>query len=256
MLWGWCCGPSCTEPFRVRQILCHQKPWCYVACFLRLSSGEFISTSSHICGSWYLPIFPLRDRSLTLMKMACLIDLANFWSSLMTVLKLSLDTSWPVVLWWSWMVDGAFIYSLYLSVNVLPDSLIYYSQSTLPNLYLYITQLFCEMVSLSLGLTRRSFIVLPPLTYSMFAADVFTVFPKTLDVRHHCVRFVGIGGHTPGVVGTSVGHIGFDVNPIKAWPWYFQFLNVCLRWSSSSFLIVGDWNQQSWLCVNMLITLY
>ena len=46
---------------------------CYVtpsldvmACYLSLSSGEFISTSSHISGSWYLPIFLLRDGSFTL----------------------------------------------------------------------------------------------------------------------------------------------------------------------------------------------
>ena len=97
------------------------KPWCYLACYLSLSSCEFISTSSHMCGSWYLPILLLRDESLTLIKVASLMDLAKFWSSLPTMLKLLKDISWPVVLWWSWMGDGAFMYSLYLSVNVLPD---------------------------------------------------------------------------------------------------------------------------------------
>ena len=33
--------------------------------YLSLSSGRFISNSSHICGSWYLPIFLFRDGSLT-----------------------------------------------------------------------------------------------------------------------------------------------------------------------------------------------
>ena len=37
------------------------------------------------------------------------------------------------------------------------------SPSTMPHLYIYITPLFCQMVSLSLGFTRRSLIVLPPL---------------------------------------------------------------------------------------------
>ena len=32
------------------------KPWWYLTCYLSLSSGEIISTSCHICGSWYLPI--------------------------------------------------------------------------------------------------------------------------------------------------------------------------------------------------------
>ena len=33
------------------------KSWCYLAWYLSLSSGEFISTSSQMCSSWYLPIF-------------------------------------------------------------------------------------------------------------------------------------------------------------------------------------------------------
>ena len=103
------------------------KPWCCFACYLSLSSCEFINTSSHMCGSWYLPIFLLRNGSLTLVKMASLMDLANFWSSLPTVLMLLIDISWPMALWWSWMGDGAFMCSLYLSANVLPDSLMYSS---------------------------------------------------------------------------------------------------------------------------------
>ena len=93
--------------------------------------------------------------------------LAILLSSLPTILKLSRDTSWPVVFWWSMMGDGALMCSLYLSPNVLPDSPMYSSsQSTLPHLYLYITPLFLSMVSLSLGCTRRPLIVLPPLKYT------------------------------------------------------------------------------------------
>ena len=33
--------------------------------------------------------------------------LAILWSSLPTILKLSRDNSWPVMLWWSWMGEGA-----------------------------------------------------------------------------------------------------------------------------------------------------
>ena len=146
---------------------------CYVSpslvvmdCYLSLSSGEFITTSSHICSSWYLPIFLLRDWLFTLMRMASLMDLAKFWSSLAKMLKLFMDISWPVLLWWSWLGDGAFMYALYLSANVLPNSPMYSSsQSTLACLYLYITPLFCQMISLSLGLNRRSLMVLPPLKW-------------------------------------------------------------------------------------------
>ena len=83
-----------------------------------------------------------------------------------TILKLSRETSWPVVFWWPWWVM-VLLCSLYLSPNVLPDSPMYSSsQSTLPHLYLYITLLFLSMVSLSLGCTRRSLIVLPPVKYT------------------------------------------------------------------------------------------
>ena len=51
--------------------------------------------------------------------------LAMVWSSLPTILKLTRDNSWRVMLWWSWMGDGAFMCSLNLYANVLPDSPMY-----------------------------------------------------------------------------------------------------------------------------------
>ena len=48
-----------------------------MACYLSLSPGEFIRTSFHICGRWYLPMFLLRDGSVTLMGIASLMDLAK-----------------------------------------------------------------------------------------------------------------------------------------------------------------------------------
>ena len=88
--------------------------------YLSLSSGDLNNTSSHICGTWYLPIFLFRDESLTLINIASLMALAILWSSLPTMLKLSRDSSWPVVLWWSWMGVKALMCSLNLSANVLP----------------------------------------------------------------------------------------------------------------------------------------
>ena len=51
-----------------------------LACYLSISSGELISTSSHTCGSWCLPIFLVRDGSFILISMASLMDLAKLWS--------------------------------------------------------------------------------------------------------------------------------------------------------------------------------
>ena len=40
-------------------------------------------------------------------NIASLMVLAMLWSSLPTMLKLSRDNSWPVMVWWSWMGDGS-----------------------------------------------------------------------------------------------------------------------------------------------------
>ena len=45
--------------------------------YLNFSSGNLTSASSHMCGSWYLPIFLFRDGSFTLINIASLMVLAN-----------------------------------------------------------------------------------------------------------------------------------------------------------------------------------
>ena len=62
-------------------------------CYWNLSSGDLTNTSSHICGSWYLPIFLFRDGFLTLISIATLKALAILWSSLPTMLNFSTDSS-------------------------------------------------------------------------------------------------------------------------------------------------------------------
>ena len=57
-----------------------------------------IRTSSHICGRWYLPMFLFRDGLFLLIYRASLIALFRFWSSLPTILKLSMVTEWPEML--------------------------------------------------------------------------------------------------------------------------------------------------------------
>ena len=44
--------------------------------YLGLSSGELTNISSHTSARWYLPIFPLRDGSLTLISIASFMALA------------------------------------------------------------------------------------------------------------------------------------------------------------------------------------
>ena len=124
-------------------------------------------TSSHIYGRWYLFMFLFRDGLLTLLYRASLMVLLSFWSSLPTILKLSMVTVWPEVLKWSCIGKGGLRCSLNLSAKFLADSLMYSSShSTLSHLYPYMTALFIRMGSLSFGAMRRFLMVSPPFTYT------------------------------------------------------------------------------------------
>ena len=135
-----------------------------VSIYFNFSSEMLSRTSSQICGRWYLPMFLLRDGLLALIYRASFIVLKRFWSSLSSMVKLSIVTLWPEMLWWSYMGDGALRCSFNLSSKFLADSPIYSSsQSTLSHLYLYMTPLFYWLVaSLSFGGMRWSLMVWPP----------------------------------------------------------------------------------------------
>ena len=131
------------------------------------SSGIDCNNPSHRCGRLYFPIFLFNVGLFTLMYMASFIALAILWSSLPIILKFSTDVMWPVLFWCSYMGDGAFRCSLYLSSNVLDDSPIYSSlQSILSHLNQYIKLLFFLMLSLSLGDTSRFLSIFPHLKYT------------------------------------------------------------------------------------------
>ena len=115
-------------------------------CYFNFSSEVLSRTSSHMCGRWYLSVFLLMDGLLTLIYNASFIALLRFWSSLPTMLKLSVVTLWPVVLKWPYIGEVPF------------DVLLTYL-----NLYLYMTPLFFWTGSWSFGTTRRFLMVLPPL---------------------------------------------------------------------------------------------
>ena len=88
--------------------------------------------------------------------MASLLVLAMPCPSLPIILKFSTDVVWPVALLCSNIGDGAFKCSLYLSLKVLADSLMYSSShSVLPHLYQYI-MLLCFLISSSVNSSRCS----------------------------------------------------------------------------------------------------
>ena len=59
-----------------------------IGIYFKFNSGDLTSTSSQICGSWNLPMFLLRDGSLTLIKIASFMFLVILLSSLPNMLKL------------------------------------------------------------------------------------------------------------------------------------------------------------------------
>ena len=64
--------------------------WNSLGSIFNLSSEVLNRTSSHMCSRWNLPTFLFRGGLLTLMNKASLIALLRFWSSLPTMLKLSI----------------------------------------------------------------------------------------------------------------------------------------------------------------------
>ena len=115
-------------------------------------------------GRLYFPMFLFNVELFTLMYMASFTALAILWSFLPIILKFSTDVVWPVLFWCSYIGDGAFKCSLYLSPKVLADSPIYSSsQSMLSHLNQYITLFFFLILFLSLGDNSKFFMVFPPL---------------------------------------------------------------------------------------------
>ena len=124
--------------------------------YLSWRAGVSCRTWFQTCESWYLPKFLLREELLTEMYLASLMFLATPCGSLSTMEKhLGLMRCSVELLWW-WMGDGALGCSLSLPPKALLDSPIYSSRQFIcGHLNLYITLLFCNLLSLSLGTMRR-----------------------------------------------------------------------------------------------------
>ena len=106
------------------------KYWCYCAVLLYLfifSSGIVNRTWSQMCGRLYFPIFLLKVELFTLIYISSLMVLAKLFSSLLIILKFSIDVSWPLLFWCPAIGEGAFRCSLNIAPKVLPDSPIYSS---------------------------------------------------------------------------------------------------------------------------------
>ena len=110
--------------------------------YLRWKAGVPCRTSSHMWGTWNLPIFLLRDGSLTLMNIVSLMVLVMLCASLPTMEKLSMFMQFPDVLSCSYMGEGAQRFS----------------QTTWEHLNLKII----DDIIIIFGVTSRFLIVFPP----------------------------------------------------------------------------------------------
>ena len=122
--------------------------------------------------------------------------LAKLCSSLSTMLNSSTDVMWSVLDWWSYMCEGAFRCSLYLSQKALADFPVYSSShSILLYLYHYTTLHFCWMVSFSFGVTSMFCWVLPLLkcVCMPYCLCIFLILSQSLGVWNDFVASVPVG---------------------------------------------------------------
>ena len=126
-------GIDDSMPSHDQDVISHIMGGCLITSYFIFSSGRLNRMLSQMCGRLYFPIFLLSVGLFTLMYIDSLIVQATVLSSLPSILKLSIDVSWPLI-FWCWNIgDGAFKCSLYLSPNDLPDAPMYSSpQSMFP----------------------------------------------------------------------------------------------------------------------------
>ena len=155
--------------------------------YLRCSDGVSCSTSCYMWGSWYIPMFLLRDGSFTHMYMIFFILLVTLYDSLPTMVKHSKFTRCPVGWLHWWIGDGALKCSLSVSPKVLPDSSVFFWAVPVRALEpVYYTQFFLFMVSLSLGAMSKVWMVLLPLKCTCMPSTDYLSNSTTLIHRNAC----------------------------------------------------------------------
>ena len=92
-------GIDDSMPSHDQDVDCHVMGGFLFMSYFIFSSGRLNRMLSQMCGRLYFPIFLLRVGLFTLMHIASLMVLATVLSSLPRILKLSIDTSWPLILW-------------------------------------------------------------------------------------------------------------------------------------------------------------
>ena len=132
--------------------------------YFNLSSEMLCRTSSHMCGRWYLPIFLLRDGSLTLMYRASFMVLRRFWPSLPTISKLSMVTLWPEMVEWSWMGEGVLRCSFkpLWKVSCWLPNIFFLTIHPVAFISIYDPTLFPDGIFVFWGHERRFLMVSPP----------------------------------------------------------------------------------------------
>ena len=184
------------------------------------------NTSSHIYGQRYLPIFHLRDGSLTVMNNPSLIALMKFCSSLPIMLTFLMSALCPEILQWLWMEKGDFWCSLNLSAKVIADSPIYSSSHpSSQNVNMCMTPLLMVIGSLYLGAMKKSFMVWSPVKCTCtqyFLTSVFEPLTYPLLILYHCVYVLIDCSHLAIFIVAAV--VCSDFCPVDGLYWVLAFL--------------------------------
>ena len=229
------------------------------ALFLNFTSGDLTSTSSHMCGSWFLPAFLFRNGPYTVINIASLMVLAILWSSLPTNAKIvqrHLMTSDVMMVmdgWWSLHVFSEPVckcsarFPNIFFITVLPATPEPVDHSTLLRDGTSPIMVYQEFLD-GVAPFEKHF-------YPMFSVDIFAALPHALDVWDNYVGLV-VTASFVGVIDCPLNSVClpllFDIGSRKGPFWVLRLL---LRWSSSSFS--RWWLEQTVLalCFKVLITL-
>ena len=224
-----------------------------------LSWGEFISIFSHICGKLVFAYISIKGWVIHsdedgFFDGSCQIMIFSAHNA--EVVDGYIMTSGVMMVMDGWWGFHVFFVSL---TNVLPDSLIYSSsQSTLSHFICISPLVFARLVSLSLGLTRRSLKVLSPLKCICMPCLLQMFLQLSLKPLMYGTTMWGLlvllVGLFPMLLELLLDLLDLMLAQFKTQPGYLHLLNALLRWSSSSLNSWGLEQKVLALCVRVLMT--
>ena len=218
-------------------------PRCCGAVYLSLSACDLANSSSHICGSWYLPIFLFRDGPLTLIRIASLMDLTMVLSANNAeIFNEKVMTNGVVVVMDGWVGPCVFSEPFYKSsawllyvffFTVHPTTLESVNQPTFVEDGVSVLGVYQEVLDGAVSFEMHF--------NTMFPADVLTALTHSFNIGHHHVGLIVVEVCVvPDVAGILVGSVGillFDTGPDTS---------TTIKWCCWENIFLHTWWSQCW----------